>query len=338
MNKRELVAKAFKNEKTERVPVGFWLHYAKDELEDGFRNPALFDNNVEGHKKFYSEFEPDFVKIMTDGFFVYPGEAIINAKTGADLGKAVSIGKNHPWIDKQISYAKTITALCGSEVMCFYNIFSPATFFRFSRTVQGGKGIVDFLAEDRDATAHALNVVAEDLAVLIQRVISEAGVDGVYFSAQDMNDPRVTNEIREKILAPSDFKALEPAVSSSQFNILHICGYAGHRNDLSHFVSYPTQIINFASVVERVSLGEGKKLFRGKPVIGGFGNTTGDVLYKGSRAEIEAETGRLLKEAGTLGVVLGADCTVPRDIPRDHLKWVRDKAAAFCAEMTGSFI
>jgi uroporphyrinogen decarboxylase len=331
MNKRELVAKAFKNEKSGRVPVGFWFHYARDELEDGFKNPALFDNNVEGHKKFYNEFQPDFVKIMTDGFFIYPNEAIIHAKAGADPGKAVSIGENHPWIEKQISYAKTITGLCGSEVMCFYNIFSPATFFRFSRTsVQQGKGLADFLAEDRDAAAHALNVIAEDLAVLIRRLISEAGVDGVYFSAQDLNDPRVTDEIRETILAPGDFKALEAAAGSSQFNILHICGYAGYRNDLSHFADYPAQIINFASVVEGVSLGEGKKLFRGKPVIGGFGNTTGDILYKGSRAEIEAETGRLLKEAGTLGVVLGADCTVPRDISRDHLKWVRDKAAAFC--------
>jgi uroporphyrinogen decarboxylase len=330
MNKREFVAKAFTNEKTERVPVGFWLHYARDELEDGFKNPALFDNNVEGHKKFYNEFQPDFVKIMTDGFFIYPNEAIINAKTGADLGKAVSIGKNHPWIERQISYAKTITGLCGSEVMCFYNIFSPATFFRFSRTGQGGKGLADFIAEDRDAAAHALTVAAEDLAVLIHRIISEAGLDGIYFSAQDINDPRVTGEVREKILAPSDFKALEPAVSSSRFNILHICGYAGYRNNLSHFTSYPAQIINFASTVEGVSLGEGKKLFGGKPVIGGFGNTTGDVLYKGSRTEIEAETERLLKEAGTLGVALGADCTVPRDISRDHLKWVRDKAAAFC--------
>jgi uroporphyrinogen decarboxylase len=331
MNKRELVARAFKNEKTERVPVGFWLHYAQDELEDGFKNPALFDNNIEGHKKFYNEFQPDFVKIMTDGFFIYPNEAIIHAKAASDLGRAVSIGKDHPWIEKQIRYAKTITGLCGSEVMCFYNIFSPATFFRFSRTAQGGKGLADFLAEDRDAAAHALNVAAEDLAVLSRRLIAEAGVDGVYFSAQDMNDPRVTDEIREKILAPSDLKALEPAVSSSRFNILHICGYAGYRNDLSHFIRYPAQIINFASVVEGVPLGEGKKLFQGRPVIGGFGNTSGDILYQGSRAEIEAETERLLTEAGTLGVALGADCTVPRDIPRDHLKWVRDKAAAFCA-------
>ncbi|MDR1862574.1 MAG: uroporphyrinogen decarboxylase [Treponema sp.] len=331
MNKRELAAKAFKNEKTERVPVGFWFHYAKDEIEDGFKNTALFDNNVEGHKKFYREFQPDFVKIMSDGFFIYPGEAFKNAKTGPELGKAVSIGENHRWIEKQVEYAKTITAHCGAEVMCFYNIFSPATFFRFCRADQGDKGLADFIAQDRDAAAHALDVAAGDIALLIRRLLSETGVDGIYFSVQDINDPRVTDEIREKILAPSDLKALEPAVKVSQFNILHICGYAGCKNDLSHFTGYPAQIINFASVVEGVSLGEGKKIFGGKPVIGGFGNTTDDLLYTGSRAEIETETERLLKEAGTLGVVLGADCTVPRDISIDHLTWVRDKAAAFCA-------
>ena len=30
-SKRDLVLKAFNNEKTERVPVGFWFHFAKDE-------------------------------------------------------------------------------------------------------------------------------------------------------------------------------------------------------------------------------------------------------------------------------------------------------------------
>jgi uroporphyrinogen decarboxylase len=330
MNKRELVSKAFKNEETERVPVGFWFHYLKDELEDGFKNPSLFDINLEGHKKFYNEFQPDFVKIMTDGFFIYPNGSILNAQSAAELGKAKSIGVHHPWIEKQVEFAKTLTGLFGSEVLCFYNIFAPATLFRFGRTVSGGKSLADFIAEDQGAAAHALNTVAEDIAVLARRIINEAGVDGLYFSTQDVNDPRITDEIRQKILAPPDIRVLDAAVSDSprefaarRFNILHICGYEGFRNNLSHFTDYPAQIINWASVVEGVSLGEGKKLFKGKPVIGGFGNTVSDVLYRGSRAEIEEETGRLLKEAGTLGVVLGADCTVPRDINLDHLSWVR---------------
>jgi uroporphyrinogen decarboxylase len=61
-------------------------------------------------------------------------------------------------------------------------------------------------------------------------------------------------------------------------------------------------------------------------VIGGFDNTAAGVLYKGSRAEIEAETDRILKESGRIGVALGADCTLPRDIKLEHLEWVRARA------------
>jgi uroporphyrinogen decarboxylase len=72
-------------------------------------------------------------------------------------------------------------------------------------------------------------------------------------------------------------------------------------------------------------------LFGGKPVIGGFGNTVNDILYRGAKEEIEAETRRLLNDyaksgAGTKGVVLGADCTIPRDTDYDHLRWVRAAA------------
>jgi uroporphyrinogen decarboxylase len=94
-------------------------------------------------------------------------------------------------------------------------------------------------------------------------------------------------------------------------------------------VDYPAEIINWASIVEGVPLSAGKKLFGGKPVLGGFGNTKDDVLYKGRKEEIEAETERLLADAGTEGVILGADCTVPRGIPLEHLEWVRAKAASY---------
>jgi uroporphyrinogen decarboxylase len=336
MSKRELVLRVLNNEAAERVPVGFWLHYLKDELEDLFKNPALLDINLEGHKKFYNEFKPDFVKIMTDGFFMYPNEPFLNASKVSELKEVVSIGEHHPWIEKQVEFAKTLTALFGNEVVTFYNIFSPATIFRFGRLnkpeLSPGALLADFIAEDKGAVIHAMNTAAGDLAVLARRIIAEAGVDGIYYCSQDVNDSRVTGALHAEVIAPADFKVLEAAKSADQergrYNILHICGYAGHRNDLSHFAGYPAQVFNWASTVEGVSLKEGKKLFGGKPVIGGFDNTVDGVLYRGSREEIEAETERLISEVGKAGVILGADCTIPRDIDLRHLGWVREKAAA----------
>ena len=84
--------------------------------------------------------------------------------------------------------------------------------------------------------------------------------------------------------------------------------------------------MNWAAKVEGVSLSEGKKLFQGKAVIGGFGQTEKDLIYSGTEEAIKAETRRLLDEAGRIGVVLGADCTIPSDTPVSHLKWVREAA------------
>jgi uroporphyrinogen decarboxylase len=137
--------------------------------------------------------------------------------------------------------------------------------------------------------------------------------------------------MREKFLDAANLTVLEAANRKSRYNILHICGYEGYRNELSYFAAYPAQIINWAVNVEGLSLGAGKKLFGGKPVIGGFGSTVKDALYRGNRAEIEAETEAILKEAGTKGVVLGADCTLPADVNLNHLRWARDKAAALSA-------
>jgi uroporphyrinogen decarboxylase len=331
-DKREWVSRSFHNEKVEKVPAGFWFHFTADEVMDGFKYPEMFEQNMEGHLKYYREFQPDFVKIMSDGFFIYPNREFQEAETAADLRRVSSIGPNHPWIEKQVEFVKKLTAIFGKEVLNFYNIFSPVTVFKFSRrsSKRAPEALLgDFIQEDRDALIHALNTAAEDLAVLARRVITEGGADGIYFSAQDQNDSRIDAETHRQIFAPADARVLEAAnrAAAGVLNILHVCGYAGRRNDLSHFTGYPAQIINWASAIEEVSLGEGKKLFGGRPVIGGFANTTEGILYRGTEAEIKAETRRILNEAGRTGVILGADCTIPRDTDLRHLQWVREAAA-----------
>ncbi|MDR0786068.1 MAG: uroporphyrinogen decarboxylase [Treponema sp.] len=327
MTKTAWLKQVFNNEKTERTPVGFWFHYAEDEKEDGFKNPAIFDVNIEGHKKFYAKFKPDFVKIMTDGFFVYPDEAFQKARKAADLRDVKSIGENHPWIEKQTAFARTLADIWGDEVLSFYSIFAPAALFRFARGDRDGveETLADFITQDAEAVDYAFNVVAKDTAALVKRIIREGGASGVYYSTQDIGGGGTTEQTRRRLVEANDTTVLNAANSVSQYNILHICGYAGHRNNLTHFIDYPAQIVNWAVTVEGVSLGQGKKLFKNKPVIGGFDNTKNGALYRGSREEIEAETERLLAESGTTGIILGADCTVPRDIDIQRLQWTRNR-------------
>jgi uroporphyrinogen decarboxylase len=332
VDKREWVSRSFHNEKVEQVPAGFWFHFTADETLDGFEHPEMFEQNMQGHLKYYREFQPDFVKIMSDGFFIYPSREFREAERAADLRKIAPLGPRHPWIETQVEFVKSLTGFFGKEILSFYNIFSPATCFKFGRrpSKKPPEALLgDFIQEDRDALIHALNTVAEDLAVLARRVIAEGGADGIYLSAQDQNDRRIDAETQRQIFAAADIRVLQAANggTAGPLNILHVCGYAGRRNDLRHFTEYPAQIINWAAAVEGVSLGEGKKIFGGRPVIGGFANTTEGILYRGTEEEIKAETRRILNGAGRTGVILGADCTVPRDTDLRRLQWVREAAA-----------
>ena len=76
-----------------------------------------------------------------------------------------------------------------------------------------------------------------------------------------------------------------------------------------------------------MTLAQGKEYFHGKAVIGGFDQMPGSLIHAGSRADIEAYVEKLLTDCGKVGVIIGADCTVPGDTPLEHLSWVRDKAA-----------
>ena len=91
-------------------------------------------------------------------------------------------------------------------------------------------------------------------------------------------------------------------------------------------MSCTTSTSRFSAVVEGVPLEEGRRIFPQHALLGGFGNLPTDILYRGTRAEVEAETRRILAAAGRTGVILGADCTVPRDIDWKRFDWVRGAA------------
>ena len=323
-DRRQLVFDAFDNKKTQRVPVGFWFHFAPEELF--INKPEVIRKNVEGHFRFYDTFRPDFVKLMSDGYFRYPNPTLEKVEKAEDLLKAKS-GLVDDWIDAQTALVKELTDHFRSETATFYNIFAPATVLGFVLEETGsGLTLAGLIKDHPETLAYVLNVIKQDLARLAFRVITVGKADGIYLSTRNIQDKAVGREAYHKYITPSEQGVLNVANAVSDYNILHICGYEGARNDLSVYEDYDVKVINWAVVVERVSLQEGKKLFGGRAVIGGFDNTTNGVLYRGSKEEVERETRRLLEEAGTVGVILGADCTIPSDTPLERLEWVRRAA------------
>lgn len=327
MSKRDFVFAAFDNKPVERVPVGFWFHF----VPEGLGNPSAvhIEKNLVGHRAYYEDFQPDFLKLMSDGYFGYPNQGILTLESADDLNRIQAV---HPteWIDAQVKLVKELTGLYGKEVATFYNIFAPATYLSLLLgNNPNGLTINDLLVQNPEGLTHALNEIAVDISELSRRVITEGGADGIYLSVRNIPGAHQTRQEYLDTIAPSELAVLNAANQVSEYNLLHICGYEHTRNDLTFYQDYPAKVINWAVVVEGVSLKEGKKLFGGKAVIGGFGQTRKDILYTGTKEEITAYTNQLLDDAGTTGVILGADCTIPNDTPYTHLQWVRDAAIAY---------
>ncbi len=331
--RRELVLKAFHNEKTERVPVGFWFHFLEgEEFNAGLKRPELLEKNLAGHKKFAEDFDPDFVKIMTDGFFFLPFD-FSAIHTVEDLKNLKPITKEHPFFAKNVELVQGVRKIFGEDRLLFFNVFSP---FNHLLSGLGGLGghivgiqkLISFLDEDAAAVAQGLDVIADSIAELIQEIVKPGLADGIYLSVNNPNR-KVPAQIYSTFVAPSERKILEAANKLAQDNILHICGYAGNKNILSVYKDYPASVINWAVHAEDLGFKEGKEYFGGKAVIGGFDNVKEGLLYTGTKEEIEHYIEELLQGTGDEGVIIGADCTVPSDIAIERLKWVRDKAAKY---------
>lgn len=242
----------------ERVPVSFWFHFLKDEIHsDAFQHPELTETLLAGETKYIDEADPDYVKIMTDGFFPYENETVLGLKSAADFAKIKPLPDDSPWFTRQIEYAKKIVGRNDGRAY-FYNVFCAATTVKFMRGDDGETFLADAVKENPDAVKKGLDIISGDLAKLARRVIEEAGVTGIYLSLQNLQG--VSRETYDAILAPGEKAILEAANAVSDYQILHICGYAGHRNDLSWYTDYPAKAINWAAVVEGVPLEEGKRL------------------------------------------------------------------------------
>lgn len=328
-SKKDLVLAAFNNKPVDRVPVGFWFHFTDpEEHMNGLTDPTLVRRNIEGHKRFYEAFHPDFVKVMSDGFLGYPNEVLKTVKSVEELKGVKSLGEGHPWITKQVEIVKKVSDMFGKKVMLFYNVFAPVRYLILQQGVKGYHLAAKLIAEDKEVFKSFLSIIAQDISNLTKRVITEGKADGIYFCVQCIQDASVTKEVYDDAIAPSDLAVLDVANKLSENNILHVCGYEGSRNDLTWFKDYPAKAVNWAVNVEGVSLADGKKIFGDRAVIGGFDNTVNGYLYRGTKEEIEAYTEGLIKGAGKRGVILGADCTVPNDIDVSRLEWVRKKAAS----------
>ncbi len=313
MTKKERVIAAMSSQPVDRPPVGFWFHFPPER--------ALGQACVQAHLDYYNHIDVDIAKLMCDGYFDYPNPVAKAVKSPKDWYDMKPLGPSSEFIRGQVERAKAVKAGLTSDCLVLYNVFAPFSSIRFGTS---DELVMRHLSEDPDAIAYALDVIAQDNALLCELLITEAKVDGVYFCVQGGEKDRFTPEAYARLIAPSDRKVLDHANRFSHHNVLHCCGWAGIQNHLEVWKDYPAAAVNWACFVEGMSLSEGKRFFGGKCVLGGFDNRKDSLICNGSKEDIQAFARDLVQKTGSTGMMIGADCTLPSTIPLERIQWVVD--------------
>ena len=322
MNKRERVIAAMNNQPVDRPPVGFWFHFGPGQ--------GMGQACVDAHLAYYNNIDTDIAKLMCDGYFDYPNPVAKSVKTPQDWYNMKPLGKDSPFIREQVERAKAVKAGMKKGNFILYNVFAPFSTIRYGA---GDELVMKHLREDPDAIAYALDVVAEDNALLCELLLTEAKIDGIYYCVQAGEKNRFTPEEYTRFVTPSDLKVLEHANKFSDYNVLHCCGWAGIPNHVEVWQNYPAKAINWACFVENMDLAAGKQFFGGKCVLGGFDNRANSLIVNGTKEEIFAFTRKLVADAGSTGVMIGADCTLPGDIDKARIGWVVEAAKSLAKDV-----
>lgn len=331
-DKRQLLKDAFACKETFKVPTGFWHHFVLG--PDQFRadkDAAIRDRIVEGHRRYYELVDPDMMKMMNEGFMGYPPIMDNPLETEADLMKIRAVGPDHPWIREQVRHVQRIIDQFNGEVMTFYNVFAPlqAIRIKFDFLDLRYDKFVKLAERFPDAFAAAGMEIQKDFVELVRQLFGETKLDGIYYCVQNIQSPLYPRERYRKLITPTEIDVLNEANKYSSYNILHICGYARHTNVISWYRDYEAGCYNWAQHTEGIPLAEGRQLFPGKCVLGGFDNNPGTLIDTGAPEELDAYVKQLIDENGYRGFILGADCSIPNDIDDRRVKMICEAAARY---------
>ena len=118
-----------------------------------------------------------------------------------------------------------------------------------------------------------------------------------------------------------DLTILDSINDHGEFHLLHICK---DQIRLPLYADYPGHAVNWAVTKNDLGLKHGRDLFK-RTVVGGMDDR--GVIVDGSPEGIRGAVGQLIAEVGTEGFILGADSTVPTDIPVSNIRMAVEATA-----------
>jgi uroporphyrinogen decarboxylase len=289
------------------VPAAFFLHFDPS----CHRGQAAVDR----HMEFFRETGMDFVKIQYEHpfpklpAFARPGDWTSVPRLGAD------------YFSEPLEVISGIVKAVKKQALVVVTLYSAVM---HAAHATSREMLTTHLEQDPEATVKGLKIINESILVFVRECVKR-GADGFYASTQGGEAGRFRDPgLFSRHLKPVDLEVMNEIRRLCPFNILHVCDYHGAYDDLAPYRDYPGHIVNCGTRLRSGNLAprEISRMF-GRPFMGGMDRH--GVLVSGTREEIQEEVRRVIGAAPP-AFALGADCTVPSDIPLEKLKAAIDAA------------
>lgn len=168
------------------------------------------------------------------------------------------------------------------------------------------------LRENKVPVLDAFKRITEGMCQLAESY-KKLGLDGIYYAALGGERRYYTDEEFAEAIEGFDKEILKVSKEVGNVNVLHICKDG---LNMDRYASYAdlADVVNWGVYETHFSLEDGKKLFAGKTIMGGLANRSG-VMVDGTEEELREATKKVISDYGKAKFILGADCTLPTEIP-----------------------
>lgn len=305
LTKRERILAAIAGGTVDHVPAVFSLHFPK-EISAG-------DAAVTAHIDFYRRTDCDAVKIMNEN----PEPFIGRLQTPRDWEKVKAYRMNAEFATRQLDIVKRILDRVGPESyslatihgVCASSIhpIEAAYGYADARNV-----MCDTLRQNRRIMLDVHQKVADTMSELAAACI-QAGADGIYYAALGAEKHFYTDEEFETYIKPYDLQIMKAARESGGHVFLHICKENLNMDRYRGYAPY-ADVVNWGVYETNFSLEQGRALFPTSTIMGGLANRSG-VLVSGTYEELAEAVRSIIHMFGERKFILGADCTLPTEIP-----------------------
>jgi len=289
------------------VPAAFFLHF-----DPSFhRGQAAVDRHLE----FFRATGMDFVKVQYEHPFPRMPQ-ITRPEDWATIPRF-----DAPYFAEPLEVISGIVKAVKKEALVIVTLYSAVM---HAGHATSRELLTEHLQQDPERTTKGLEIIDESILLFVRECVKR-GVDGFYASTQGGEAGRFSDpSLFLRYLKPVDLLVMNEIQRLCAFNILHVCDYHGEYDDLTPYLDYPGHLVNCGTRL-RSGARTPRELSRmfGRPFLGGMDRH--GVLVTGTPEQIQREVRDVIREAPP-GFALGADCTVPSDIPLENLKAAIDTA------------